>query len=137
MRALAFPYGIQPRLSATRWMPPERSSDHDTASGVVGLTLLITAISASVRSLSQPSFLSTPSVNSGYPSLISESFEKDPSASRLTFTVEPSAFFSSRSTPKRARKQPPPSIAERLVLYSNGVPGCLIAGEPQHGQGRP
>ena len=39
--------------------------DHDTASGLAELTRLITAISASVRSLSQPSFLSTPSVNSG------------------------------------------------------------------------
>ena len=35
---------------------------------------------------------------------------------QLTFTVEPSGFFSSRSTPNRARKQPPPSIAARLVL---------------------
>src|SRR6202008_1025964 len=126
---------MQPCSIATRWMPPDRSIDQDTASGVVGLTLLITATSASVRSLSQPSFFSTPRVNSGYPSLISESFEAEPSASRLTFTVEPSAFFSSRSTPNRARKQPPPSMTARLVLYSNGVPGCLTSGEPQHGQG--
>src|SRR5262245_43664900 len=116
MRALAFPYGIQPCFNATRCTPPERSVDHDTASGVVGLTLLITAHSASVRSLSQPSFLSTPTVNSGYPSLISESLDADPSASMLTFTVVPSGRFSSRSTPNRARNTPPPSIADRLVL---------------------
>ena len=31
MRAFAFPYGTQPCIIATRWMPPERSVDHDTA----------------------------------------------------------------------------------------------------------
>src|SRR4029078_8305117 len=121
----------------TRCTPPERSVDQETASGVVGLTLLITASSASVRSLSQPSFFSTPTVNSGYPSLISESLDAFPSASMLTFTVVPSGRFSSRSIPKRARNTPPPSMAARFVLYSNGVPGCLTSGEPQHGQGRP
>src|SRR5262245_9926726 len=107
---------MQPCFNATRCTPPERSVDQDTASGLAGLTLLITANSASVRSLSQPSFFRTPTVNSGYPSLISESLDAEPSASTLTFTVVPSGRFSSRPTPHRARNTPPPSIADRFVL---------------------
>jgi len=45
---------------ATRWMPPERSIAHETVSGVLPPMRSMTAFSASVRSLSQPSFLSTP-----------------------------------------------------------------------------
>ena len=41
------------------------SSAHDTASGLAELTLLIVAISASVRSLSHPTFFRLASVNSG------------------------------------------------------------------------
>jgi hypothetical protein len=52
----------------------------------------------------------------------SESFGKLPSsASKLT---------PSRSMPKFARKQPPPSIIARDVMYRFGEPGCLISGEP-------
>src|SRR3954464_4701469 len=125
-------------------MPPERSSDQDTASGLTELTRLMISISAAVRSLSHPSFFSTASVNSGYPSLISEPTEYEPSASKLSCSsLSVSCPFSitlrltTRSTPKRARNVPPPSLIDKLVLYRIGVPGCLNSGVPQHGHGRP
>src|SRR3981189_895242 len=144
MGALPLPEGEQPCPIATRWIPPDRSSDHDTASGLAELTRWMTSISCAVRSLSQPSFLSTPRVNSGYPSLISEPTEYEPSARRLSCSsFSTSCPFSitlrltTRSTPNRARNVPPPSFTGRLVLYRIGVPGCLNPGVPQHGQGRP
>ena len=49
------------------------------------------------------------------------------------FGYEPSAASSdtpSRSTPKFARKQPPPSITCIDVLYRLGEPGCFSSGVP-------
>src|SRR3954454_100206 len=93
-RALALPNGWQPCFMETRWMPPDRS--------VFQFFPSASAFSASVRSSHQPSFLSSTWSNSGYPVVISEPFECEPSsASRLT---------PSFSTPKFARKLPPPSM---------------------------
>src|SRR5438094_389093 len=93
-RALALPNGWQPCFIATRWMPPEVSFAQVLPSA--------TFFSSSVSSSHQPSFFRKTWSNCGYPVVISPPFGYEPSsASRLT---------PSRSTPKSARKQPPPSI---------------------------
>ena len=54
--------------------------------------------------------------------------------------AEPSPASSdtpSFSTPKLARKLPPPSMTCLEVSYRLGVPGCFISGVPKHGQGSP
>ncbi|MDT4871985.1 hypothetical protein FQZ97_1071480 [compost metagenome] len=114
-RALALPNGWQPWFfSTTRWMPPDRSVFQFLPSAL--------AFSASVRSSHQPSFFSSTWSNSGYPVVISAPTEYEPSsASRLT---------PSRSTPKLARKLPPPSITCLLVSYRLGEPGCFSSGLP-------
>src|SRR4051812_18076588 len=95
-RALALPQGWQPCFIETRWIPPERS--------VFQFLPSASTFSASVRSSHQPSFLSSTWSNSGNPVVISAPLENDPSsASRLT---------PSFSTPKLARKFPPPSIID-------------------------
>jgi hypothetical protein len=99
---------------ATRWMPPDRSIDQDTASGVVGLTLLITASSASVKSLSQPSFFSTPRrelrvavLDLGVLRVIAVAEQAD-----LALAAVGERF--SRSRPKRARNVPPTFLDRKV-----------------------
>src|SRR5438874_3486587 len=96
-RALALPNGWQPCFIVTRWMPPERSVFQFLPSAAF--------FSSSVSSSHQPSFFMSTWSNSGYPVVSSDPFGYEPSsASRLT---------PSRSMPKLARKQPPPSIIAR------------------------
>src|SRR5262249_9881394 len=42
VRALALPNGVQPCAIATRWMPPERSIDQETASALLPPMVSIT-----------------------------------------------------------------------------------------------
>src|SRR5713226_8447883 len=85
-RALALPNGWQPCLSATRWMPPERSLAQVLPSA--------SFFSSSESSSHHPSFFSSTWSNWGYPVVMSPPFGYEPSsASRLT---------PSFSTPKSA-----------------------------------
>ena len=92
--------GNNPFFMVTRMMPPEVSVFQFLPSAFF--------FSSSVSSSHQPSFFSSTWSNSGYPVVRS-----------LPFGCEPSAASSetpSRSTPKLARKQPPPSIIATDVL---------------------
>src|SRR6267154_4851028 len=114
-RALALPNGWQPWFFiTTRWMPPARS--------VFQFLPSASFFSSSVSSSHQPSFFTSTWSNSGYPVLMSAPFEYEPSsANRLT---------PSFSTPKLARKLPPPSMTCLEVSYKFGEPGCLSSAFP-------
>ena len=105
---------------------------------LVGLTLLITAISASVRSLSQPSFFSTPTVNSGYPSLISEILGIGPVGQHVDLhgrAVRP--LLLALDAEAGAEHAAAVHRGRGWCCRATACPGCLTSGEPQHGQGRP